>query len=195
MALAHAILALLSDHSHTGYDLARDFDGSVGFFWKATHQQIYRELADLEEQGRVRSEVMLQEGRPNKKIYHLTPEGRDWLARWIPEPCEPGPNREDLLVKTFAGALVPPAALAREIERHRVIHVQKLAQYHVIQQKYFPDPAVFTLKDRYGYLTLRRGIRQETEWIDWCDEVLVLLTAVPNEAGPPPEERPSVTVQ
>lgn len=40
MALEHAILVALAERSATGYDLARRFDRSIGFFWRATHQQI-----------------------------------------------------------------------------------------------------------------------------------------------------------
>ena len=31
----------------SGYELAKTFDSSIGFFWKADHQQIYRELSKL----------------------------------------------------------------------------------------------------------------------------------------------------
>jgi hypothetical protein len=33
MALSHAILAVLANWACSGYDLAKQFDGSVGFFW------------------------------------------------------------------------------------------------------------------------------------------------------------------
>ncbi|MCS6814837.1 MAG: PadR family transcriptional regulator, partial [Cyanobacteria bacterium] len=61
MALSHALLSLLLHQPSSGYDLAKQFDcsveGSVGFFWGASHQQIYRELTRLEEQGWLRSET------------------------------------------------------------------------------------------------------------------------------------------
>ena len=53
MSLSHALLAALSQQSATGYELAQHFDGSLGHFWKASHQQIYRDLAKLEAQGLV----------------------------------------------------------------------------------------------------------------------------------------------
>ena len=45
MSLAHAVLTSLIEKSSSGYELARRFDKSIGYFWHATHQQIYRELA------------------------------------------------------------------------------------------------------------------------------------------------------
>ncbi len=47
MALGDAILACLTERPMTGYELAKTFDSSIGFFWKANHQQIYRELSRL----------------------------------------------------------------------------------------------------------------------------------------------------
>lgn len=44
MSLAHVLLTSLLEKPSTGFELARRFDRSMGFFWNATHQQIYREL-------------------------------------------------------------------------------------------------------------------------------------------------------
>ena len=49
MALGDAILACLTERPMTGYELAKTFDSSIGFFWKTDHQQIYRELSRLRE--------------------------------------------------------------------------------------------------------------------------------------------------
>ncbi len=88
MALAHAILALLVRCPLSGYDINKEFGQSVGNFWKATHQQIYRELGKLEEQGWVQAEVIPQTGRPAKKLYSLTELGRHHLTTWVAEPCD-----------------------------------------------------------------------------------------------------------
>ena len=44
MALTHAILTALLEEDLTGYELAKQFDVSLGFFWTASHQQIYQTL-------------------------------------------------------------------------------------------------------------------------------------------------------
>ena len=51
MSLAHALLTSLLEQPSSGYDLARRFDKSIGHFWQATHQQIYRELGRMEKAG------------------------------------------------------------------------------------------------------------------------------------------------
>jgi DNA-binding PadR family transcriptional regulator len=57
MSLAHAVLTSLLEKASSGYDLARRFDKSIGYFWHATHQQIYRELARMEAAGWIASSV------------------------------------------------------------------------------------------------------------------------------------------
>ena len=72
MALADAILACLTEHPMTGYELAKTFDSSIGFFWKADHQQIYRELSRLRDRGHIQGREVVQSGKPNKLVYTLT---------------------------------------------------------------------------------------------------------------------------
>ena len=48
MSLPHAILTALLEKPSSGLELTRRFDRSIGYFWSATHQQIYRELGKLE---------------------------------------------------------------------------------------------------------------------------------------------------
>lgn len=51
MSLPHAILTALLEKPSSGLELTRRFDKSIGYFWSATHQQIYRELGRLEREG------------------------------------------------------------------------------------------------------------------------------------------------
>ena len=62
MALEHAILVALLEQPGSGYELARRFERSIGRFWTATHQQIYRVLGRMEGDGWVRSEQVTQQG-------------------------------------------------------------------------------------------------------------------------------------
>lgn len=175
MALAHAILAALLDHPCSGYDLRKRFEGSVGFFWQASFQQIYRELGKLEEQGLVESEAVTQQSRPDKKIFAVTPEGEAFLQAWIQTSCEMAPLRDDLLVKMFAGFVVPRETMLEELKKHRSLHQERLAVYHQIQQNTFADPANLPEKSLFRYLTLRNGIQFEMAWLAWCEEAIAVL--------------------
>ncbi|RZM75305.1 PadR family transcriptional regulator [Leptolyngbya iicbica] len=175
MALAHAILVTLLDSPSSGYDLARQFDGAVGFFWQASHQQIYRELAKLEASGIITSETVLQETRPNKKLYAITDRGTAMLTEWLHTPSDLSPIKDDLLVKLFGGHLVEPTVLLQELRQHRKQHQTRLVEYQAIEERFFPDVEALSPKALYQYLTLRNGIQYEQGWLKWCEEALSTL--------------------
>jgi DNA-binding PadR family transcriptional regulator len=174
MTLSHTILILLCEAAQSGYDVSKRFEDSVSYFWKASHQQIYRELSKMEGLGFVDSKAIPQQGKPDKKLYQITAAGRKELEHWFELACTPSPTREDLLVKVLAGSFMPKSILVKQIEERRSLHQSQLDCY-LEKEKMFLD-----IKDpdeylTFRYLTLRRGIRYESEWIDWCDEVLVNL--------------------
>ena len=81
MALPHAILVSLTEQAGSGYELARRFDRSIGYFWPATHQQIYRVLRRMDDDGWVTPHQVAQDGRPDKKVYTVSDAGRaEWPA-------------------------------------------------------------------------------------------------------------------
>jgi len=175
MSIAHAILVSLVTCPQSGYDLAKKFDGSVGFFWKATHQQIYRELTKLEELGWLIPQTIAQEGRPDKKLFSLSELGQENLKKWISQPCDISPNKEEILVKIYAGYLVTPRILELEISRHQQLHQQKLAIYQEIERQMNAKVQGLPQSIKYPYLTLRMGIKFERAWIEWCDEAIAML--------------------
>jgi DNA-binding PadR family transcriptional regulator len=176
MALSHAILAVLNDCPCSGYDLAKRFDGSVGFFWNATHQQIYRELTKLEEQSQIDAQLVHQEHRPDKKIYTLTNQGKEYLRTWIETPTTVSSLKDELLVKIFAGTIVSPQIIVAELKHHRIQHLESLHTYQSIADRFFANGSQCGSNGaRYQYITLRQGIRLETEWLGWCQEAIYLL--------------------
>ncbi|UBF23558.1 PadR family transcriptional regulator [Kovacikia minuta CCNUW1] len=180
MSLAHAMLALLVDCPQSGYDLTKTFEESIGCFWKATHQQIYRELGKLETQGWVHPEIIPQEGRPDKKLYTITEAGKQHLAEWISQPCDTMSIKEELLVKVFVGTLAPLSVIQQQLEQHRQLHLEKLTDYQQIEAEEFKDLENLSIEQNLHYLVLRRGIRYETDWVEWCDEAIALLKRFKN---------------
>jgi DNA-binding PadR family transcriptional regulator len=172
MALEHAILVSLTERAGSGYELARRFDRSIGFFWPATHQQIYRVLARMADAGWVTHTDIAQDGRPDKKVYEVSASGRDELARWIAEPVDPALLRDGLAVKLRGASLGDTSAVLREVERHRAEHATRLETYRAIQQRDFPKPGKLNGRELHQYLVLRGGIRAEESFLDWCDEVI-----------------------
>ncbi|ONI84723.1 PadR family transcriptional regulator [Saccharothrix sp. ALI-22-I] len=175
MALEHAILVSLDERSGSGYELAQRFEKSIGFFWPATHQQIYRTLKRMVDLGWVSGHEVTQDGRPDKKVYEVTEAGHGELARWLAAPGEPETIRHDLSVKVRGASLGDSTALIGEIARHRDLHAERLDVYLAIEKKDFPAPAALSGRRLHQYLVLRGGIRAEQALVEWCDEVLAAM--------------------
>ncbi|AFR48580.1 PadR family transcriptional regulator [Gordonia sp. KTR9] len=172
MALEHAILVSLAERPGTGYEIGQQFDRSIGYFWSATHQQIYRTLKKLLDDDLVSVESISQDGRPDKKVYTISDAGRDALADWAMSPTPLQPLRSDIGVKLRAAEFGDLAAIIGELKAHRDEHLAQLKLYTGFQDDYYPDPDALTGRKLHQYLVLRGGIRQEQGYIEWCDEVI-----------------------
>ena len=75
MSLPYVILTILKDNDSTGYDVTKKLSGTIGLFWSASHQQVYRELNKMLKMSWVNSSFFPQQGKPDKKIYscHFSP--------------------------------------------------------------------------------------------------------------------------
>ncbi|MEV6180429.1 PadR family transcriptional regulator [Streptomyces sp. NPDC052015] len=178
MALEHAILVSLLEKPGSGYELARRFERSIGYFWTATHQQIYRVLKRMESDGWVDVRDVPQYGRPDKKEYSVAAPGRDALSAWLHEPTGPESVRHDLAVKLRGAAFDDPAALISEVERHRQAHTDRLAHYLAGEARDFGDPPAdgpLDAERELQHVVLRGGIAYERMMIAWLDDVLATL--------------------
>jgi DNA-binding PadR family transcriptional regulator len=181
VALPHAILVALAEQSGSGYELARRFDRSIGYFWAATHQQIYRTLRAMESDGWVQATTVTQHGRPDKKVYTVSEAGRAELARWIAAPLTGrgstvADNRtRDLAVKVRGASFGDAAAVAAQAAELRAERAALLDTYRAYAKRQFPDPASLSGSALHQYLVLRGGIRAEESAIAWLDEVLTSL--------------------
>lgn len=184
MALPHAILVSLSEQSGSGYELASRFDRNIGYFWSATHQQIYRTLRAMDADGLVHVTSVAQGGRPDKKLYSVSERGRAELARWIAAPLHgtgtaltDGRTR-DLAVKIRGAGYGGPQALDALREQVVALRAERAAlldTYRGFEKGQFPDPGRLSGSTLHQYLVLRGGIRAEEGSIDWLDEVLTAL--------------------
>lgn len=175
MSLAHAVLTSLLEKASSGYDLARRFDKSIGYFWHATHQQIYRELARMEAAGWVESSVPADAGNTRKKEYRVLSAGRQELARWAQEAAQPMDLRDEFTVKLRADAVLGEIDLAPEVRRHIALHEARLAQYHAIAARDFAPDKPLSRGQRIQHMILKKGILYEQGEIDWGREMLAVL--------------------
>jgi len=187
MALRYAIMTALLDDEMSGYDLARSFDKSLGFFWHASHQQIYRELRTLSERAWLMHREEHQTGRPDRFLYRLTEEGRAALDAWVVQPdrMRLQETKDELYIKLYNLSEDNRAYLLACLENRRDAMMARLYLYERIRLRHYEDPQNLPLRRKGVYLALLSGIRQGQEYLTWCDEALRLLTPEDGSAGGP----------
>lgn len=172
MALEHALLVALSERPASGLELTHRFEKSLGFFWHATHQQIYRVLARMEADGWVTVEVVEQEGRPDKRVHTPSAEGRRALAEWLATPMPMEVFRSEVAVKLRGASYGDRTTLTRNLLDLRADHATRLAHYEKFERDQFPDPSALDGSRLDQWLVLRGGLRMEQFWIDWITDYL-----------------------
>lgn len=174
MSLELAILGFLNYKPFSGYDLKKMFDKSVSHFWKADQSQIYRTLARLTEDDFATFEVVEQSERPDRKVYSITPAGREKLNQWLIPPFDGGEVHNPVLLNTFflgnisdAEVLVKFEDAARQIklmlEAYRMVPGDILDYLQLIKS---PRDAFFWT------LTLEYGIKTGQVQLEWVESII-----------------------
>lgn len=179
MSLPFGLLGLLSYNDSTGYDLTRMFEDSLNNFWHAQSSQIYRELKRMEEQGLVSSRSIIQDGRPNKRLYSITGDGRRELARWLGEGRLEYENPHfSMLMRVFFGADAPEATLAllkacknqceNIIEANCAKNQKSIESYSSLINN-------GRERSKYWAMTLDLSIREAKATIEWAESCITQI--------------------
>jgi len=179
LSLKDALLGLLDHKPMTGYDLKRIFDDPMGFFWVAQMSQIYRELNKLEEKGLVKSEIVPQEKRPDRKVYQLTKEGKkiflDWLNKFPDQLSQT--SRSQFLMRIFFSSQIKLDELAFQIKRYKKEKEEKLRYLDKVEQWIKDYTREKKCKDDIFYWNLiaKKGYKNIAAGMEWADECLQLI--------------------
>jgi PadR family transcriptional regulator AphA len=164
-------MVLLETEAGSGYDLLKRFKQRLGFFWQASHQQIYQQLKVMHQGGLIDCTLEKQRGKPDRKIYAMTQAGHKELLVWLNSACKPQKINDSLLVKLYGGHLLDNSVLLDEIRQHKDQHDKALLIMLEIEQQYQQLDNHERKDLDLPYLTLRRGILGEQAWLDWAREV------------------------
>lgn len=121
-------LGLLSFEEASGYDLKKHCESTVDHFFPTGFGSIYPALASLAEQGLVTCATDSTEGRPERKIYRITPAGEAALRKSLAE-SEPGHKvRSEFLAVLYFSHLLPPGRVANLLDQRIAGMQQGLAR-------------------------------------------------------------------
>ncbi len=176
MSLPYGLLGLLSYIDATGYDLTKFFEDSLNNFWHAQSSQIYRELDRMEQKGWVASRSVVQDKRPNKRVYAITEDGRGEYRRWLSETAPPFDYpHESLLMRVFFGADDREATLEMlKSVRDRCLTAIEAYPARIMANigRYAAMIASGEQKRPYWEMTLEYGVTQTQATADWAQKCI-----------------------
>lgn len=120
-------LGMLTDGPASGYDLKKRFESSFGHFFQAGYGSIYPALATLARNGHVEYELMPQDGKPDRKVYQLTPSGREELLRGLADENPSHKIRSEFLATMWFADLLSDEQIDTVLE-NRLAEIEKTVQ-------------------------------------------------------------------
>jgi len=86
MSIKYACLGLLAEAPSHGYAIRTAFEERLGDFWELNYGQVYQVLSALEQEGLIIGRDEQIGRRPPRKVFAISPKGREALRRWLEHP-------------------------------------------------------------------------------------------------------------
>jgi DNA-binding PadR family transcriptional regulator len=158
---------MLMDEPRHGYDLFQEFTKELGGVWRIGQSQMYAQLNQLEEAGLVSAELQPQASRPARKVFHLTPGGRQAFLEWMHQPTPYLRHiRIEVLARLYFFRKLSIDGLESFLERQREVCDVQVARFARLMD---------SSEDEYARLVLdfRRGqLEAVAHWLDRCTSLL-----------------------
>jgi DNA-binding PadR family transcriptional regulator len=163
---SYAILGLLSVRSWTTYELAKQVQRSLNWFWPRAERKLYDEPKQLVADGLASARRQFTGQRP-RTVYEITDEGRAALQDWLDEASAPRTTEFEAMLKVFfadAGSLEQLAGTIAAIEEgtaERLRGLAGMAAYAAAGDTEFPQ------RHHINALALRLQYLQEAAVLTW----------------------------
>ncbi len=109
-------LGMLTEGEASGYDMKKCFESSFGHFFPAGYGSIYPALATLARNGLVEFEQVLQDGKPDRKVYNITEKGREALMEGLANPNPSHKVRSEFLATLWFAHLMTDEQIDTVVE-------------------------------------------------------------------------------
>ena len=167
------ILGLLAHENLTGYDIKKQIDGAISFFWKGSFGSIYPALSDMEKQGLVKRKKADVTGGREKIVYQITKKGKDTLKTWLKDEKATNDLKYETLLKMYFGGIEDRSVTVHNIE---IFENQVRGDLKVL--KFYKEnlEKILDQEDHiHYYLTVTFGIETYEAYLRWCNKAKKIL--------------------
>jgi PadR family transcriptional regulator, regulatory protein AphA len=166
---SYAVLGLLAVRDWTTYELAKQVQRSLNWFWPRAERKLYDEPKRLVEQG-LATATKERTGQRPRTVYRITGDGRAALRRWLDEPPEPPSFEFEGMVKVFFADAGTREQLLATIDRIEDEATRRLGRLGELAAT---DPVPFPERRHISAIALRLQAEQENavlRWARWARE-------------------------
>jgi PadR family transcriptional regulator, regulatory protein AphA len=152
-----------------GYDLSRSLaDSALGKIIRIEPGMLYHYLKKLARSDSITTRVEQQQGRPDRQVHALTPEGHAALMSWLAEPVTSTREiRLDFLVKLYLSERLDPDHRFRLIEDQKRVMQNRAKRL----QMQVDDPQPLDPDNAFGDMVLRLRLSQTRAALEWLDSI------------------------
>lgn len=169
---SHAVLGLLALRPWTSYELAKQVQRSLGWFWPRAERKLYEEPKRLVAAGFATATAQ-HTGRRPKTVYAITTAGRRELRRWLGEPSTPPTLELEAMVRVFFADGGTLEQLRSTLDGVEATATARLAELQSMIDAMEQGPYEFSGRLPINALSLRFQIDHErhlAEWARWARE-------------------------
>jgi len=163
------ILGFLMRGSKTGYELKQSFSISFSFFSGLSYGSIYPALRRMAQQGLVTMRKERQARAPDRKVYTITPKGREAFLDSLRAPLALDTGKSPFLMRLFFFADLPPEDRLAMVRSHMEAVRQQYQKLEAI------GPRIEGHVDRFQFLCFQFGLRFYKDLAANVREILDLL--------------------
>jgi DNA-binding PadR family transcriptional regulator len=169
-------LGLLAQSPAHGYELYQRLHTDLSQVWHLSLSQAYNILNRLEAQGYIAGVVQEQDKLPSRRLFHLTPSGKqrynDWLN--VPSGSSVRSIRLEFLTRLYFARLASPQ------QAHRLIEIQ-IAETHQGLERLRALLGGISDDQLINRLSLELRIRQLESILEWLQSCHLAIDSTPNQ--------------
>ena len=179
---SYALLGLLALQDWTTYELARQVQRSLHWFWPRAERKLYDEPKRLVADG-LATATSGSTGKRPRTVYGITEAGRTELARWLDEPSAGRATEFEALVKVFFADAGTIDQLRTTLDRIVTESTQRVSDLADNLDVGLAAPA-FPARMPLNVLVVRLQVEQELTVLRWATWARAQVAAWPSVDNP-----------
>jgi DNA-binding PadR family transcriptional regulator len=182
---SYALLGLLALRPWSTYELAKQVQRSLSWFWPRTERKLYDEPRQLVAHG-LAVAVEQHTGKRPRTQYAITAAGRKALRRWLSEPSAPPSLEMEAMVRVFfadAGTLAQLRSTLAQVHDQASERVATLRSMIDVAKD---GHAEFAQRLPLNALALRYQLdhqQLQADWAQWAAAQLISWNSPTDPAG------------